>query len=290
MAVRLVDGTSLGFLRTMPMKPQEKFGRQRSPRTTPELGVAVCHKGTQTLPATESPRSPGAWKWKHDRQAFSCPCPAIIPVEFTQHLEVGGPPLPEQLFAMTAPKAPKVARPEKPHVNSKVGEVMTWTPRASQPRVMASLLADNDFQVRKEALEQLGKLRLAEIEAYVEWIVGRLVDEEPQVRVAALHILQKLDSLKLARLSKAIARRLEDSSWAVREAALHVLMRLKAPQLAAHAEQVLELIQDTSPQVRRAAQETLYRLDPHVLADLAHVATLEHAGAHAALQRWRALM
>ena len=155
-------------------------------------------------------------------------------------------------------------------------ELRKLDPRMYARRVdgVVSMLADDYWDVRYEALLTLRQLEPPRLAQHAGAIAARLEDDEDDVRREALATLSKLEPPTLAQHAGAVVARLEDSHLLVREMAMETLGKLNPAALAQHAGAVAATLEDSDMFVRITALQTLRKLNP---AALAH-----HAGALAA--------
>ena len=95
-------------------------------------------------------------------------------------------------------------------------------------------------------------------------IVGRLHDEDWKVRRAAVETLGSAGVRLDAEALREIAGRLRDAEWRVRDAAVQTLRALSARLDAAVLREIIRLLQDRYTHVRSGAVEVLRSLGPRL--------------------------
>ena len=90
-------------------------------------------------------------------------------------------------------------------------------------------LEDDDYDVRREALETLNMLDPPALAQHAGAVVARLEDDDWDMRGAALETLGKLEPAALAQYAFALVARLKDSNWYVCQVALDTLCKLPEP-------------------------------------------------------------
>ena len=186
---------------------------------------------------------------------------------------------------------------ERQYALRRLGERLEPSVLAGYAPAVVSKFEDNDWRVRLDALETLGKLDPDVIAKYAPAVERKLEDIDWSVRCAALVTLRKLKPSVLNLYAIAIARQIDETALEgagfVRCAALKTLCQLDASALESYAPVVVRLLHDLDCYVRLEALRPLCKLELNRELSLSVCATLEnmvHGDNHGRVRRDAALL
>jgi HEAT repeat protein len=122
--------------------------------------------------------------------------------------------------------------------------------------ILLSLIHDEDAEVRRTAVESLGKIGE---QAVIHSVADLLTDRSPLVRRAAAQAVGRLGQSAKAEVVPRLLRMLNDSDGGVRRAASAAISELEPPPELLGT--VTELLTSTNVDVRRATVLALYQID-----------------------------
>lgn len=130
--------------------------------------------------------------------------------------------------------------------NLKLGELSArelercgFEPKAYAPKVVDALVKIDDVngEIRKAAIEVLGRLEPAVIVMHAPTLAAKLEDEDGGVRGATVETLEKLEPAALAMFASSLTAKLNDAIPFVREAANKALSKLEMAGVARLSEE-----------------------------------------------------
>ena len=125
---------------------------------------------------------------------------------------------------------------------------------------LALMLKDRNWEARHTALQAMGKLPQEALVECAPQVALMLQDSNEKVRIAATEAMGKLPKGLMAQFAPQLEAMMQDSNWQARRATLQAMVELPQGELVQFAPQLEAMLQDSNWPVRRAAVATVGKL------------------------------